>query len=136
MQPFFQETKPRPSYSVFNLFVATHCWRCGPAYDQDDCDREIEYRECWADEICVAIAGTTQPYYVRGCRSKDDYEWDKLRCERGTFGLLVKTGTFCETGWCSGDCIANVGNEGKQQTTMVANCICTTYSTLSPPRCE
>ena len=112
--PFYKS-----SHSPFDLFIATHCWYCGPAKDQDACDKEIQYRECetFGPSICIAVNGLSQTYYMRTCLSKYDYDWEKWKCETRNFGDGIRSGRgmLCEIGRCSGDCIANVGNKGKQQ---------------------
>ena len=106
--PFYKS-----SHSPFNLFIATHCWYCGPAKGQDACDKEIQYRECetFGPSICIAVNGLSQTYYMRTCLSKYDYDWEKWKCETRNFGGGIRSGRgmLCEIGRCSGDCIANVG---------------------------
>ena len=85
--------------------VPPHCWCCGPALDQDACDEEIEYRQCDLDtDVCVVVNGLEQPYYVRTC---GEYDYGKWLCETG------RLGQECEVNMCTGDCIANIGSEGK-----------------------
>ena len=126
-----QGTRPCSSYSAFNLFVATHCWYCGPARDQDDYDKELEYLPCETGKgqsICVAAKRLNQQFYQRLCASKFDYEWNlKTQCIRDEYGYSKSV--FCEVGLC----IANIGYGGKQQTILMAFCIMYNLVMPSPP---
>ena len=73
--------------------------------DQDACDKEIHYRQCdFETDVCLVVNGLEQPYYARYCA---DYDHEKWLCETRRLGQL------CEVNMCPGDCIANIGNEGK-----------------------
>ena len=109
-----------------NLIVAAHCWTCGPAEDQDACDRELHYLECpnysYGQPICITVNGLSQKFYMRTCQTDYDYEWDRRRCASGGFAPYGKrSGIFCDIAKCPGDCFANIKNEGKRQITLVEN---------------
>lgn len=75
--------------------------------------------------------GRNQQFCQRLCVSKFDYEWNlKTQCKRGEYGYS-KSVFRREVGFCPGDCIASIGNEGMQQTILMAFCMM--YNLVLPP---